>query len=268
MKFLSTDIKEKVFQYTSILKRVKIPNNIKNYVNQNSIICPKNDDIFKTIMYSLMIHPKEYEKYGLFDDWYKLYDWPEYNYELKFYEQNNIETLITKNLDNQRQFIQKLKHNDIIIDYESIQRYEKFINLFKKCNKFYRKTIIVPTLDIDIIWHAHMLTPKMYTSDMKNTLGYVLDHNDEIDQDQLKSLFTNTEILWKSTYNEPYYIHKKKSNKNKNDNDNTSQCSSSTPILVYCSTNHHISPIHTDSNNPSISDSSSSSCSSCGGCSD
>lgn len=41
-------------------------------------------------------------------------------------------------------------------------------------------TITVPTLLEDFMWHSHMQDAENYKKDMKNCLGYVLNHNDEI----------------------------------------------------------------------------------------
>lgn len=263
MVFFASDINQKVFQYTTILKRAKDSNNIRRYINYygNRITCPQNDDMFKTIMYSLMIHPVEYQQYGHYDDWYQLYHLPEQEYDFKFYERDDLETVVTHHLQNQSKFISDLKEADIVVTDESIQRYEKFIRLFKKKHE----TVIVPTFDIDVIWHAHMLTSSIYVNDMQNVLGRILDHDDGLDKSKLKVGFASTEKIWEKEYNERYRVEKKK------DYPGCSNGSGAFTATHYNSSNAHFFSTSTSNSNlhpTSVSaDIGSDSCGSdCGGC--
>jgi hypothetical protein len=62
---------------------------------------------------------------------------------------------------------------------------------------------IVPTLDIDIIWHSHMLSPIDYFPECKTLAGRVLDHNDEMPNDQLSTAFNRTKSTWEKQYHTP-----------------------------------------------------------------
>jgi len=47
------------------------------------------------------------------------------------------------------------------------------------------KGIIVPTLDIDLAWHTHMLFPGHYIRDTYDMIGYTPDHDDDMSSQKL-----------------------------------------------------------------------------------
>ena len=47
----------------------------------------------------------------------------------------------------------------------------------------YRLNILVPTLDIDLLWHTHQLSMYGYFRDCRTSpCHYVIDHDDKIDE--------------------------------------------------------------------------------------
>jgi hypothetical protein len=85
------------------------------------------------------------------------------------------------------------------------QRYKGFLHLFRMTNS---KFFLVPTYDIDLIWHAHQLDPIAYTKDIMQILGRVLEHDDS-DSDRtpghkLEQGFSQTCKLWFETYGSVY----------------------------------------------------------------
>ena len=81
------------------------------------------------------------------------------------------------------------------------QRYKGFLELFRMTNS---KFFLVPTYDIDLIWHAHQLHPIAYDKDITQILGRVLGHDDS-DSDRtpghkLQQGFAQTCKLWLETY--------------------------------------------------------------------
>ena len=56
---------------------------------------------------------------------------------------------------------------------------------------------VVPTLDIDLIWHAHMLSPDDYIEDCELILGRVLPHDTGKGQGDLTKAFQETQELWR-----------------------------------------------------------------------
>jgi hypothetical protein len=85
------------------------------------------------------------------------------------------------------------------------QRYKGFLHLFRLTNS---KFFLVPTYDIDLIWHAHQLDPRAYANDITQILGRVLEHDDS-DSDRtpghkLEQGFAQTCKLWFETYGSVY----------------------------------------------------------------
>ncbi|CAF3661931.1 unnamed protein product [Adineta steineri] len=57
---------------------------------------------------------------------------------------------------------------------QMIARYYRFMQL-KASNK--SDTLLIPTLDIEIVWQTHLLRPKMYRNDCIRLFGFVIDHS-------------------------------------------------------------------------------------------
>ena len=70
------------------------------------------------------------------------------------------------------------------------------------------KTFIVPCYDIDLIWHAHQVHPQEYQADMQAILGFVLKHDDSVnDRSEGSKLNTADEItrkLWLEEFSVPF----------------------------------------------------------------
>ena len=114
---------------------------------------------------------------------------------------------IIKSLKGQLEFFTKLKRifffrhdlNRKTSFKFGYNRYLRFLDLIKQ-----KKGVMVPTLDIDYIWHSHMLLPESYQKDMDNLMGKVLDHNDDIEASELKDCFTNTKKFYKNCFKSNY----------------------------------------------------------------
>ncbi|EEQ31084.1 hypothetical protein McanMca71_003630 [Microsporum canis] len=63
----------------------------------------------------------------------------------------------------------------------AIDRYVKFLRLFKH----YPDTTLVPTLDIDLVWHTHQCSPEHYRHSMAERTGRFINHDDTIGQQTL-----------------------------------------------------------------------------------
>lgn len=86
----------------------------------------------------------------------------------------------------------------------SLQRYRLFLNLLR----IHRGTFLVPTYDIDLLWHAHMMFPISYKNDTIELLGRILDHDDS-DDDRSEGKknelgYKSTSFIWDKTYGIPY----------------------------------------------------------------
>ncbi|KAJ3131282.1 hypothetical protein HK100_006554 [Physocladia obscura] len=83
---------------------------------------------------------------------------------------------------------------------KAIFRYRRFIDLMKvKPTNF-----LVPTLDVDLIWHTHQLFPENYKNFGLREIGRVINHDDNVAAEILSESFETTANLWKATFQEKY----------------------------------------------------------------
>ena len=90
----------------------------------------------------------------------------------------------------------------------SLSRYKRFIAL-KRCTT---GAFLVPTYDIDLMWHTHQLCPLEYTNDLNGFLGYVMEHDDSTTDrnpgSKLSDSTAETSRLWSQAYPwEQYYVN-------------------------------------------------------------
>ncbi|KAK6457494.1 uncharacterized protein RJT20DRAFT_114352 [Scheffersomyces xylosifermentans] len=87
---------------------------------------------------------------------------------------------------------------------EATLRYSRF---FKMLTVFYPGKVLVPTLDIDLIWHTHQLSLNYYFVDCLNSkLGAVVDHDDKIESTKLDYSFEETTKLYKWKFKKEYCV--------------------------------------------------------------
>jgi len=95
------------------------------------------------------------------------------------------------------------RFRDVRYCQKSVQRYKKFLKLISM-----RVGIVVPTLDIDLAWHTHMLQPEQYSQDTKNLIGYSPDHDDDMPSQRLELRREKTQLLWNRTFKDDSYYQK------------------------------------------------------------
>jgi len=98
-------------------------------------------------------------------------------------------------------------HNLEINDEEigmAINQYRKYLTLKIR----YPGVNLVPTEDIDLIWHTHILDTENYASDCENLFGRFLHHkpyfgefSDE-SQDEMSLFYDQTSDLWEKEFGE------------------------------------------------------------------
>lgn len=66
-----------------------------------------------------------------------------------------------------------------------------------------QKVLLCPTLDIDLIFHTHMLS-RRYTGDVVHSVGRHVDHNDKIEEGVLSKAFEDTSKRWERRFNQKY----------------------------------------------------------------
>jgi hypothetical protein len=93
---------------------------------------------------------------------------------------------------------------DVSFHEDSVRRYKMYLSLKKK----HHKTFLVPCYDIDLIWHAHQVHPQDYISDCNSILGFVLKHDDSVNQRHEGSKLNNadevTRRLWFDEFSVPF----------------------------------------------------------------
>lgn len=80
----------------------------------------------------------------------------------------------------------------------AIVRYGRFMNLIAE------KHFCVPTLDIDLVWHTHQLSPYRYYSYTSKSSGTLVSHDDKVAQTKLSTAFEKTAKLYEHKYKEVY----------------------------------------------------------------
>lgn len=87
---------------------------------------------------------------------------------------------------------------------ESTERYVRFFSMVSA-----RRTthMLVPTLDIDLVWHTHQLSGNGYFAACWNApCAAVVDHDDKIDETRLDTGFERTAAAYRKRYKEEYLV--------------------------------------------------------------
>uniref|UniRef100_A0A914CSV5 Uncharacterized protein n=1 Tax=Acrobeloides nanus TaxID=290746 RepID=A0A914CSV5_9BILA len=67
----------------------------------------------------------------------------------------------------------------------AVHRQQTFIK------KISAKTMgLMPTLDMDLVWHTHQLHPRLYANDCLKMFGYIINHNDTVEKKTEKQRIT------------------------------------------------------------------------------
>ncbi|GAX22245.1 hypothetical protein FisN_19Lh313 [Fistulifera solaris] len=102
----------------------------------------------------------------------------------------------------------KFKHDTFL--QNAVERYQKFLLLSKS---FHRgrgnDSMIVPTYDIDLMWHTHILySIARYEADCIRIRGSFMNHDDSLNDrssgSDLEMAFQQTKEAWQELYKEPY----------------------------------------------------------------
>ncbi|RSL98792.1 hypothetical protein CDV31_012423, partial [Fusarium ambrosium] len=79
-------------------------------------------------------------------------------------------------------------------------KYERFMSIMAKN----ASKVAVPTLDIDLPWHTHQLTPFSYYQYTTRVAARYIRHDDKIEEGQLSEAFEWTSKEYQETYGEVY----------------------------------------------------------------
>lgn len=81
-----------------------------------------------------------------------------------------------------------------------VKKYERFISLMVE----HPTKTCVPTLDIDLAWHTHQLSPSAYYRYTTTRTTKFIDHDDKIDEDKLSDSFAWTVKAYQAKYSVVY----------------------------------------------------------------
>jgi len=82
----------------------------------------------------------------------------------------------------------------------ALDRYDKFVQLFK----LYPDSVLVPTLDIDIVWHTHQCSAFLYRDAMMKRVGKFINHDDKYGQASLDTGLEKTEDFFQLQFGQRY----------------------------------------------------------------
>lgn len=107
----------------------------------------------------------------------------------------------------QREFTRKIIADDLSELHatkglnRAIGRYHKFMLLANRVSIYTR---LVPTLDIDLCWHTHQLSPLPYSEWCFRYLQKGMNHDDTIGDGDLQAGLQATSMAWWRAYKKPY----------------------------------------------------------------
>jgi hypothetical protein len=81
-----------------------------------------------------------------------------------------------------------------------VTKYQRFFDLMAA----HPKNTAVPTLDVDLAWHTHQLSPRQYYEYSLAKTSKFIDHDDKMDEDKLSSSFEWTSKAYQDAYGEVY----------------------------------------------------------------
>ncbi|CAG8520979.1 11151_t:CDS:2, partial [Gigaspora rosea] len=103
----------------------------------------------------------------------------------------------------QREFTNKMVNNswinDSTVQSQATIRYHKFLLLQKDA-----KSCLVPTLDIDLCWHTHMLHAPLYRNFTNEHINRIINHDDTLSKSTIANGFAETSSTWYKKFKEPY----------------------------------------------------------------
>ncbi|KAJ5808133.1 hypothetical protein N7474_009402 [Penicillium riverlandense] len=84
----------------------------------------------------------------------------------------------------------------------AIDRYDHFLQLFK----LHPGTLLVPTLDIDLVWHTHQCSASVYEEAMNVRAGQFINHDDMIKPTVLETQSDRTSVLFRQHFGMEYIV--------------------------------------------------------------
>jgi hypothetical protein len=96
------------------------------------------------------------------------------------------------------------QRKELIVLKQMIKRYYQFMQLKSSLPL---NILLIPTLDIEIVWQTHLLRPEIYQNDCIRLFGRVIDHSlilNDIEQFFKEQAFLDTLKLYEQKFGETY----------------------------------------------------------------
>lgn len=81
-----------------------------------------------------------------------------------------------------------------------VVKYERFFDIAAK----FLDEFVTPTLDVDLAWHTHQLSPSQYFDYSIAKTKIFIDHNDKVDEEKLAESFDWMVKTYQQRYGEVY----------------------------------------------------------------
>ncbi|KAH6952682.1 hypothetical protein DER45DRAFT_355630 [Fusarium avenaceum] len=130
---------------------------------------------------------------------------------LRIYEPFSSETVkrLVNNVERQRIFVQKMNAHLWIRSpalqgtlKRAVERYDRYLQLFR----LYPGKMLVPTLDIDLVWHTSQLSPAAYKASVETRCGRFINHDDKIAKHKLVVGNDETQNLYRIRFGLEYSV--------------------------------------------------------------
>jgi len=82
----------------------------------------------------------------------------------------------------------------------ALERYIRFFQLMTSSPS------MVPTLDVDLVWHTHQLSPSRYLFFCKEHHGGLIDHDDKVEGSTIENGFNRTQQMYQARFAENYVL--------------------------------------------------------------
>ncbi|EWY85213.1 hypothetical protein FOYG_12463 [Fusarium oxysporum NRRL 32931] len=116
---------------------------------------------------------------------------------------------LVDNVERQRVFVEKMNAHLWIRSpalqgslRRAVERYERYLRLFK----LYPGKMLVPALDIDLVWHTSQLSATAYMNSMEARCGRFINHDDKIKKSKLAAGNDETQSLYRIRFGEEYTV--------------------------------------------------------------
>ncbi|KAH7158700.1 hypothetical protein DER46DRAFT_627175 [Fusarium sp. MPI-SDFR-AT-0072] len=116
---------------------------------------------------------------------------------------------LVDNVERQRVFVEKMNAHLWIRSpalqgtlRRAVERYERYLRLFK----LYPGKMLVPALDIDLVWHTSQLSATAYMNSMETRCGRFINHDDKIKKSKLAVGNDETQSLYRVRFGGEYTV--------------------------------------------------------------